>query len=123
LIATLTRLEGRGSYLKAPLEAQATSRAIECENIFGRYFQFDGFLGARFDILKLRWLPTNKHLTMAEPTEALQLDDDDKAVGRRLRDIRKKAADGELGVSPTDAVRYRDLVVTLLRSLRDRDIR
>ena len=41
-----------------PLEAQAASRAIEYENIFGRYSPFDGFFGPKFHILTPRWLPT-----------------------------------------------------------------
>lgn len=60
-----------------------------------------------------------KYLTVAELAGALKLDAADKALVRQLRDIRQKAADGELAVSQTDAIRYRDLVITLLRALRD----
>jgi hypothetical protein len=60
-----------------------------------------------------------KYFTVAELAEALKLDAPDKALVRQLRDIRQKAADGELAVSQTDAIRYRDLVLTLLRALRD----
>jgi hypothetical protein len=62
-----------------------------------------------------------KHLSMVELTAALKLDDDTVRLSRRLRDIRNRVADGELSVSPTDALRYRDLVVTLLQTLHNRD--
>jgi hypothetical protein len=59
-----------------------------------------------------------KHLTPAELTATLELDGSAKALVGRLRDIRNKVADGELAVSATDALRYRDLVVALLDAKR-----
>jgi hypothetical protein len=60
-----------------------------------------------------------KHLTLAELTATLQLGGGAKALVGRLRDIRNKVADGELAVSPTDALRYRDLAVALLHAKRN----
>jgi hypothetical protein len=60
-----------------------------------------------------------KHLSLAELTAALELDGGARALVGRLRDIRNKVADGELAVSPTDALRYRDLVVALLHAKRN----
>jgi hypothetical protein len=60
-----------------------------------------------------------KHLTLAELTATLELGGSAKALVGRLRDIRNKVADGELAVSPTDALRYRDLVVALLHANRN----
>jgi hypothetical protein len=59
-----------------------------------------------------------KHLSLADLTAALELDGTTKSLIGRLRDIRNKVADGELVVSPTDALRYRDLVVALLHARR-----
>jgi hypothetical protein len=59
-----------------------------------------------------------KHLTLADLTAALELDGTAKTLIGRLRDIRNKVADGELVVSPTDALRYRDLVMALLHARR-----
>ncbi|MCK8784251.1 hypothetical protein M0638_07655 [Roseomonas sp. NAR14] len=75
---------------------------------------------ARLQATALAKAQGKQHLSMAELTQALKLDGDDKALGRQLRDIRNRVADGEISVSPTDALRYRDLVVVLLRIIRER---
>lgn len=59
-----------------------------------------------------------KYLTLAELSDALKLEAADKALVRHLRDIRYKVAEGELSASQTDACRYRDLILTLLTTLR-----
>ncbi|MBL8583258.1 MAG: hypothetical protein JNL61_13665 [Rhizobiaceae bacterium] len=64
-----------------------------------------------------------KHLTMTELVESLGVEPADKALVKQLREIRIKTADGELSVTNTDALRYRDLIVTVLQALRNPPVR